>query len=273
MFPSLSDARKVTVFFCLVMALSVTTISLIPGEAVVPANMFTPLAAALLMLWAVTREGYSAARRASLGLQRAGFRGWGLALLLPLPILLLNYGLIWGTGLGAFVAPGSDAVRLLIKLPIGLLIGLALASGEEIGFRGYVLPRLAGLGRQQAVLVSGLLHAIWHLPLVFLTPYYHNGGNSLVVTPLFLLMLTAAGVIYGYLRLTYDSLWPAVILHSAFNAYWGLFAAVTVASSPLAAEYLGGESGLLTLIPTAILAGWFLRRLGPGAGLALVTEA
>lgn len=273
MFSSLSDIKKVIVFFCLVIALSLTTISLIPGEAVVPVNMFTPLAAALLMLFVLTREGYTAAGRASLGLHRAGFRGWGLALLLPLPVLLLNYGLVWSTGLAALVVPGGDVMRLLIKLPIGLMTGLVLVSGEQVGFRGYVLPRLEGLGRQQAVLISGLLHAIWHLPLIFLTPYYHSGGNLLIVTPLFLLTLTAAGVIYGYLRLAYDSLWPAVLLHSAFNAYWGLFTAVTVASSPLAAEYLGGESGLLTLIPTAILAGWFLRRLSPRSGLAPVGAA
>lgn len=273
MFSSLSDIRKVIVFFCLVIALSVTTISLIPGEAVVPVNMFTPLVAALLMLFVLTREGYTAAGRASLGLHRTGFRGWGLGLLLPLPILLFNYGLVWSTGLAALVIPGADIIRLLINVPIGLIIGLLLVSGEEIGFRGYVLPRLAGLGRQQAVLISGLLHAIWHLPLIFLTPYYHSGGNLLIVMPLFLLTLTAAGVIYGYLRLTYDSLWPAVLLHSAFNTYWGLFAAVTVASSPLAAEYLGGESGLLTLIPTAILAGWFLARLRPPVGRLAIGAA
>lgn len=241
MFSSLSAIRKVIVFFCLVIALSVTTISLIPGEAVVPVNMFTPLVAALLMLFVLTREGYTAAGRASLGLHRAGFRGWGVALLLPLPVLLFNYGLVWSTGLAALVVPGGDVMRLLIKLPIGLM--------------------------------TGLLHAIWHLPLIFLTPYYHSGGNPLIVMPLFLLTLTAAGIIYGYLRLAYDSLWPAVLLHSAFNTYWGLFAAVTVASSPLAAEYLGGESGLLTLIPTAILAGWFLARLRPPLGRLAIDAA
>jgi len=266
MFSSLSDLSKVVAFFCITIVLSLLTISLIPGEGVLLVNMFTPLVATLIMLLIVTGEGYRAEGWASLGLHRAGFRGWGLALLLPLPIFLFNYGLLWLTGLGTLVVP-DDAARLLFRLPISLTIGTFYALGEEIGFRGYVLPRLLGQGRQQAVLISGLLHAIWHLPLIFLTPFYHSDGNRLIVTLLFLLTLTAAGVIYGYLRLTYDSLWPAAILHRAVNVYWSVFAAFTLASSPLAREYLGGESGLLTLLPTAILAGWCLMRLHPRSEL------
>lgn len=255
MFSSLSNLSKVVVFFCITIALSLLTISLIPGEGVVVVNMFTPLAATLVMLLIVTREGYKV-------------EGWAsLALLLPLPIFLFNYGLIWLTGLGTPVAPDGGIARLLFRLPIGLAMGTFLVLGEEIGFRGYVLPRLLEQGRQQAVLISGLLHALWHLPVIFLTPYYHNEGSPLIVTPLFLLTLTAAGVIYGYLRLTYNSLWPAAILHKAVNAYWDVFAAFTVASSPLATEYLGGESGLLTLLPTAVLAGWCLMRLRSRAGM------
>lgn len=267
MFSSLSNLSKVVVFFCITIALSLLTISLIPGEGVVLINMFTPLAATLVMLLVVTSEGYKVEGWASLGLHRAGFRGWGLALLLPLPIFFFNYGLIWLMGLGTLVAPDGDITRLLFRLPIGLAIGTLFVLGEEVGFRGYALPRLLGLGRQQAVLISGLLHAVWHLPLIFLTPYYHSEGSPLIVTPLFLLTLTVAGIIYGYLRLTYDSLWPSAILHRAVNLYWSVFAAFTLTTSPLATEYLGGESGLLTLLPTTILAGWCLMRLRPRSGL------
>lgn len=263
MLKSLSDLNKVFVFYCITIVLSLLTISLIPGEGVLLVNMFTPLVATLIMMFIVTGEGYRREGWASLGLHRAGFRGWGLALLLPLPIFLFNYGLIWLTGLGTLIASDGGIGRLLFRIPISLTIGTFYALGEELGFRGYILPRLLGLGRQRAVLISGLLHAIWHLPVIFLTPFYHSDGNRVIVILLFLLTLTAAGVIYGYLRLTYDSLWPAAILHRAVNVYWSVFAAITLTSSPLAAEYLGGESGLLTLLPTAILAGWCLMRLRP----------
>jgi hypothetical protein len=39
---------------------------------------------------------------------------------------------------------------------------------------------------------------------------------------------------------------------------------LTIATSPVMLEYLAGESGLLPLIATAVVAGWLLHRLGEG---------
>ncbi len=141
-----------------------------------------------------------------------------------------------------------------LNLPIDLIIVTILVLGEEIGFRGYMLPRLLGLGPKRAVMLSGFSHATWHLPIALLTPFY-----EVLIIPIFLLVLTAAGVIIGLLRLETDSIWPGTILHGAFNAFWDVFAALTVLSSPLAV-YLVGESGLLTLLATASVAFWFSRR-------------
>jgi len=33
------------------------------------------------------------------------------------------------------------------------------------------------------VLLTGLLHGIFHLPLILLTPFYHSAGNKLIVVP------------------------------------------------------------------------------------------
>ncbi|RPI24244.1 MAG: CPBP family intramembrane metalloprotease [Chloroflexota bacterium] len=74
-------------------------------------------------------------------------------------------------------------------------------GNEEIGWRGYFLPHLLPLGRNRALLHSGQFHGVFHLPLILLTPFYHGLGNRLIVIPLFLMALTAAGVWYGYLRL------------------------------------------------------------------------
>ncbi|HSK88348.1 MAG TPA: CPBP family glutamic-type intramembrane protease, partial [Anaerolineales bacterium] len=98
----------------------------------------------------------------------------------------------------------------------------------------------------------------WHLPLILLTPFYMIQGNALITIPMFLLLFTAAGAIYGGLRLTTDSLWPPTILHGAFNAFLDVFARLTVFSSP-PAVYFVGESGLLTMLATTAVAFWFLR--------------
>jgi len=51
------------------------------------------------------------------------------------------------------------------------------------------------------------------------------------------------------------------LAHGAFNAFWSTFTAFTVTTSPLALEYLAGETGTLPLIATAVVAGWVLYRL------------
>ena len=112
------------------------------------------------------------------------------------------------------------------------------------------------------MLVSGFLHGVWHLPLILMTPFYHSSGNRLIVVTLFLLTMTAAGVFYGYLRLKSGSIWPAALAHSAFNTFWETFMAWTLAAaSPLALEYLAGESGLITLVGVVVMAGWLVYRV------------
>lgn len=268
MLSHLSDLKKAGLFYGLAMTLSLTVVlffrAMVPqAEIVLPVNMMTPLLATVIMLFVATRDGYTRNGRSSLGLGRSGWRSWALALLLPLPILAVIYSLGWLSGVAPLVAPtDNDGLPGLLSnfLPgPGILISILLALGEEIGFRGYLLPRLLELGRTQALILSGFLHATWHLPIILLTPFYLTEGNRLLTIPVFLLLLTAAGTIYGALRLATDSLWPPTILHGSFNAYLNVFTTLTVMSSPLAI-YLVGESGVLTLLMTVVVALWFLQR-------------
>jgi membrane protease YdiL (CAAX protease family) len=264
MFRDLTDTTKALVFYAIALALAVLLALLAPliGPGAGFVTMFTPLIAVLLMLLVVTRDGYSRAGWRALGLHRAGLRGWPLALLGPALVLGCTYALAWRIGVGSFVQPAGGSADLLLNLLIDLVIGGLIGGlGEEIGWRGYFLPHLLTLGRRRALLLSGLLHGVWHMPLLLLTPFYHGLGNRWIVVPLFLLTLTAAGMFYGYLRLTTDSVWPAALAHSSFNACWDLFSKLTVAVSPLALEYLAGETGVFTLVITAVVSGWLVYRL------------
>jgi hypothetical protein len=77
-------------------------------------------------------------------------------------------------------------------------------------------------------------------------------------------------VFYGSLQLGSGSVWPTTLAHGAINTYFNWFAMCTVAASPLALEYLAGETGVLTLIGTALAAAWLARRLRPGRSSAAV---
>jgi membrane protease YdiL (CAAX protease family) len=267
MFQNLSNLTKAGLFYVVTMALSLPLILVFQAlwpraEIVVLINMLTPLLAGLIMLFVLTRDGYTREGRASLGLGRLGLRWWGLALILPSLVLLFSYGFVWITGLASLTPPADGLSALLLDFLLNLAAAILLGFGEEFGFRGYLLPRLMELGPTRALLLSGFLHGLWHLPVILLTPFYPTEGNLFIVIVLFLLTLTAAGVIYGYFRLVSNSVWPPTIFHGAFNAFWDLFATVTIAVSPVATQYLSGEAGLLTFLGTAAAATYFIYRLG-----------
>ena len=122
---------------------------------------------------------------------------------------------------------------------------------EEIGIRGYLLPKLLPLGRKRALLVSGLVWATWHMPLIFLTSLIPL-GNKVISVPLFYAAVVAASFFYGYLRLASGSLWPSSIAHAVHNSAWGLMVAFTATSSPvLVNNYLLGDSGILITVAAA----------------------
>jgi membrane protease YdiL (CAAX protease family) len=192
---------------------------------------------------------------------------WYLAILGPLVVLGLAYGLVWTTGVATFTPPpGLDAAGWVTGLAQGMLqnmivVTLTFSLAEEIGWRGYLLPKLAAsLGSGRGMALTGLLHGLFHLPIIFLTPYYHPDGNRWLIVPLFLTTFTVAGLLYGWLRFSTNSVWPASLAHSAHNYFWALFGSMTVATSPLAAEYLAGETGILPIVGYGLVASWLLTR-------------
>ncbi|MCA9875751.1 MAG: CPBP family intramembrane metalloprotease [Anaerolineales bacterium] len=266
MFSNLSDLKKAGFFYALVMVLTTSVCLLFrllapDSELVVLVHNLTPVLATILMVYIFTRDGYLKDGRFSLGLRRAGWRYWGLALLLPLLVLGVSYGLAWISGAVRLVMPTESGwLRTLsLDLSIGLLVTTLFALSEEIGFRGYMLPRTLNLGTTRALILSGFLFASYHLPVILLTPFFMNEGSRLLTIPIFLLVLTAAGVIYGALRLAADSIWPSTIMHGVSNSFLGIVGSMTMLSSP-AAIYLVGESGMITLVITTAVALWMLRR-------------
>jgi uncharacterized protein len=277
MLTKLADTNKAAIFTVLVLSLAVGAALLInmlglgSNELIWGSVwMSTPTVAALIMLLVVTREGYSKEGWKSLGLHRLGLNVWWIALGVTFLMSLIASIIVWATPLASFILPEGSLVNPLIQLLIGVAIATATFSlFEEIGMRGYLLPKLLPLGRRRALALSGLVHAAWHMPLIFLTPLYHTAGNKLIVVPLFVGTIVAAGFFFGYLRIYTGSTWPASLAHSVHNSAWTTLAAFTLTSNPMVVnEYLAGDNGILILIGTVIGAIWLAHYLRSGMNRA-----
>jgi len=88
-------------------------------------------------------------------------------------------------------------------------------AGEEIGWRGYALPRMSDhFGLAPASVILGIIWAGWHLPLFFV-PASDTFGQSF---PLYMLQVTALSVAAAWLYWrTNGSLLLVMLLHASVN--------------------------------------------------------
>src|SRR5215204_4780351 len=177
MFTKLTDTNKAAIFSVLVLCLAVGDALLLrmldlsqntmTGTLGLGALwMCTPTLATLIMLLVVTREGYSKEGWKSLGLHRLGLSVWWIAFGVTLLVTVVASAIVWATPLASFVLPeggfGAEFIKFLIQV---VLFTLTLVLFEEIGMRGYLLPKLLSLGRTRALALSGLVWATWHMPI------------------------------------------------------------------------------------------------------------
>jgi membrane protease YdiL (CAAX protease family) len=159
------------------------------------------------------------------GFAQAGWK-WGkpvhylyalfLALFLwVLPSLLeQTIGMYQPTGMFSFA---QIAKTFLLSFAITLIP----AFSEEFGWRGYLLPRLAGrYSTRQALIIHGLITWIWHLP-VLVVMGMQMGGNPLISIPLILLIslipTTMHAVVFARLWNISGSLAVATLYHVLFD--------------------------------------------------------
>lgn len=212
------------------------------GHALIGLYMCTPALAALVILLVATRDGFSREGWKTVGLHRLGLNVWWIAIGVTFFTSLVASAIVWTTPLASFILPEGGLGTPLLQFLVGIVImTLTFSLGEELGWRGYLLPYLLFVGRTRALVLVGLIWAAWHMPMIFLTPLYHSVGNRLIVLPLFVGTIVAASFVFGYLRILTGSVWPASLAHSVHNVAWSTLGAITATSSPVVVdEYLAG---------------------------------
>ncbi|KOF56001.1 MULTISPECIES: CPBP family intramembrane glutamic endopeptidase [Clostridium] len=114
----------------------------------------------------------------------------------------------------------KNVIITISFLPISLLIGIVAAFmpyfGEELGWRGYLQPRLQVLfGKKVGIVVLGVIWGMWHLPLCITlygpkTPVY-----SIISYPFF---CTFLAIFFGFVYMKTGNLWSTIILHIINNS-------------------------------------------------------
>jgi membrane protease YdiL (CAAX protease family) len=136
------------------------------------------------------------------------------ALVLFLPFVTLLPGLLYASLFADFSGLGLGG--LLPALLTGLLIS---GPGEELGWRGYALPRLqAAYGPLAASLLIGVVWGVWHLP-IWLWSSSSGGAAFVAEFALFVVGMSAFSVVFTWMyNHTGASMWMVVLLHAAVTA-------------------------------------------------------
>ena len=153
--------------------------------------------------------------------------------------------------------PHFGDMRLLVLL-IATLVSTPVQAGEELGWRGYALPRLAvHIGLARAAIVLGVIWALWHLPFFFF-PGTDKSGQSL---PLYLLQVTAISIAAAWLYWrTNQSLLIVMLMHAAVNNIKDIVPSA-VNGTARAVAFNASLVGWLTVAILWICAAYFLIRM------------
>lgn len=146
---------------------------------------------------------------------------------------------------------------------IGPVINIIPTLGEELGWRGYLLPKFRLLLSDRAALViTGVIWGVWHLPVIVMG---HNYGTAYWGYPwlgvlAMIVFCVVLGIIEGYVSIKMESVIPAAMIHSTVNAGAGLPIYLAKAGyNPILGPAITGIVGGL---PFVVLAVYLLMKAG-----------
>jgi len=206
--------------------------------------------------------------------------GWGktkyqaISYILPFILGIVVYGIVWLVGLGdvstdnftMFVStfigtaePLSFAVSFGILATLAFIFSAISAFGEEIGWRGLLVPELAKLTSfTKLSFLSGAIWGVWHIPGILFIGY-SSGVSSWFTIPCFLVMVISASFVFAWLRLKSGSVWTSVILHATHNLFiQAFFDRMTIDTG--STYYFTTEFGIGMAIIYSIAAYYFWKR-------------
>lgn len=167
------------------------------------------------------------------------------------------------------VLAGLAVLGMLLAAPFNAIAAL----GEELGWRGWLLPKLMPLGTLHAVIISGFIWGLWHAPIVLLG-YNYPGVSGALALACMTGMCIAFGAVLAWCRLRSGSVWPAALGHGAFNAAAALHLIFGAAGGEIdltQATVLGWSGWISPLLLAVILFQFFPKKPWPDQEISTKT--
>jgi len=199
-----------------------------------------------------------------------------LAYITPIFYISIAYALIWLLSFGELINSetiqqwydelGIDnsnqtiaiIVMIFLLLTVGVIKNLGSTLGEEIGWRGFLIFELRKvMPFKTLTLVSGLIWAVWHYPLINLI--FGKSENLLLHIIAFTIMIIGISVILAYYTFKSNSLWPAALYHSIHNIYIQKICTPITISNHKTIFWID-EFGLMIPIITSVFAIYFWKK-------------
>ncbi|TPG81275.1 CPBP family intramembrane metalloprotease [Brevibacillus laterosporus] len=148
---------------------------------------------------------------------------------IPLVSAILVYSIVWKTGIGGIDFSKISIVNILSIATIGVVASGVSAIGEEIGWRGFLVPELfKKFSYTKTAIITGVIWNIYHYPPLLFSDY-NNGISVLSSFIFFTISIFSITFIATWLRMKSGSMWTGIIIHASHNCFiQGLFDPITI---------------------------------------------
>jgi membrane protease YdiL (CAAX protease family) len=139
---------------------------------------------------------------------------------------------------------GTFALAIAMSFFIGSILNLPIFLGEELGWRGFMNPRLLAIYGRYGLILGGVVWALWHIPLILLGLNYPD--HPVIGIAVWIPICVCLNVLLQAVKERARSIFASALAHGAMNQLAPLLMSVLFVKSRFV-DYLHGPAGLIGL--------------------------